>query len=79
MSDAFGHPSARNGLSIITSAGAINSWTRKILMLSDDAVASVSELACRVLGYTLNETVILLMLGTETFHFSIHKTMTEVA
>ncbi|MBY3246108.1 hypothetical protein HFO16_32875 [Rhizobium laguerreae] len=78
MSEAFVNPLARNGPSVINSARAIKSWARKLLLLPDEAVVSVSELACHVPGCPPKEIVILVMQGTETVQASIHKPMREV-
>ncbi|MEH7840057.1 hypothetical protein V7796_31475 [Rhizobium laguerreae] len=78
MSEAFVNPLARNGPSVISSARAIKSWARKLLLLPDEAVVSVSELACHVPGCPPKEIVILVMQGTETVQASIHKPMREV-
>ncbi|MBY3125481.1 hypothetical protein [Rhizobium laguerreae] len=79
MSEAVLNPLARNGPSVINSARAIKSWVRKLLALSDDAIVSVSELACHVPGCPPKETVILVMQGPETVQASVHKPMKEVA
>lgn len=78
MSQAFVNPLARNGPSVINSARAIKFWARKLLSLPDEAVVSVSELACHVPGCPPKETVILVMQGTETVEGSIHKPMKDV-
>ncbi|RVI99009.1 hypothetical protein CN193_21940 [Sinorhizobium meliloti] len=78
MNEAFVNPLARNGLSIINSARAIKSWARDRLSLPDDAVVSVSELACHVPGCPPKETVILVVQGTETVQASVHKPMKDV-
>ncbi|MFW8641977.1 hypothetical protein ACOJBO_00710 [Rhizobium beringeri] len=78
MSEAFVNPLARNGPSVISSARAIKAWARKRLSLPDEAVVSVSELACHVPGCPPKETVILVMQGTETVQVSIHKAMMDV-
>ncbi|MCC2609462.1 hypothetical protein ABK249_15205 [Neorhizobium sp. Rsf11] len=78
MSEAFVNQLARNGPSVINSVRTIKSWARKLLSLRDEAVVSVSELACHVPGCPLRETVILVMQGTETAHASIHKAMMDV-
>lgn len=78
MSEAFVNPLARNGLSVINSARAIKSWARDRLALPEDAVVSVSELACHVAGCPPKETVILVMQGAETVQGSIHMAMTDV-
>lgn len=78
MSEAFVNPLARNGSSVINSARAIKSWARQLLKVPDDAVVSVSELACHVPGCPPKETVILVMQGTETVQASIHKPMMDV-
>ena len=52
MSPPFVNPLARNGPVVINSARAIKSWVRELLALSDDAVVSVSELACHVPGWS---------------------------
>ena len=78
MSETFVNPLARNGPSVINSARAIKSWMHTLLSLSEDAVVSVSELACHVPGCPPKETVILVMQGTETVQVSIHKPMTDV-
>ncbi|RXT29780.1 hypothetical protein B5P46_01500 [Rhizobium leguminosarum] len=78
MSEAFVNPLERNGPSVVTSARAIKFWARKLLLLPDDAVVSVSELACHVPGCPPKETVILVMQGTETVQASVHKPMTDV-
>ncbi|UXN57495.1 hypothetical protein [Phyllobacterium zundukense] len=78
MSEAFVNPLARNGPSVINSARAIKSWTRKLLSLPDEAVVSVSELACHVPGCPPRETVVLVMQGTETVQVSVHQPMKDV-
>jgi len=78
MSEAFVNPLARNGPSVINSARAIKSWVRKLLTLPDEAVVSVSELACHVPGCPPKETVILVMQGTETVQASVRKSMKGV-
>jgi hypothetical protein len=78
VSGAFVNPLAPNGPSIINNARAIKSWARKLLALPDDAVVSVSELACHMPGCPPKETVILVMQGTETVQASVHKPMKEV-
>lgn len=78
MSAAFVNPLAPNDPSVINSARAIKSWVRAVRTLPDEAVVSVSELACHVPGCPPKETVILVMLGTETVQVSIHKPMTDV-
>jgi len=78
MSEAFVNPLARNGPSVINSARAIKSCVRKLLALQDEAIVSVSELACHVPGCPPKETVILVMRGMETVQASIHKPMTDV-
>ncbi|MBY5639349.1 hypothetical protein HFO39_32115 [Rhizobium leguminosarum] len=77
MSEAFVNPLARNGPSVINSARAIKTWARKLLSLPDDAVVSVSELACHVPGCPPKETVILVMHDAETVQASIHKPMKD--
>lgn len=77
MSEAFVNPLARNGHTVINSARAIKSWARKLLALPDDAVVSVSELACHVPGCPPRETVILVMQRTETVQASVHKPMKD--
>jgi hypothetical protein len=78
MSPPFVNPLARNGPSVINSARAIKSWVRELLALSDDAVVSVSELACHVPGCPPKETVILVMRGSETVQAAVHKAMEDV-
>jgi hypothetical protein len=78
MSEVFINPLARNGPSIISSARAIKSWAREVLTLPDEAVVSVSELACHVPGCPPRETVILVMQSGETVQVSIHKAMKDV-
>lgn len=78
MSEVFVNPLARNGPSVINSARAIKSWARQLLKVPDDAVVSVSELACHVPGCPPKETVILVMQGKETVQASIHKPMMDV-
>lgn len=78
MSEAFINPLARNRPSVIGSARDIKSWTRQLLGLPDDAIVSVSELACHVPGCPPKETVILVMQGGTTVQASIHKAMTDV-
>lgn len=78
MSEAFVNPLARNGSSVINSARAIKTWVRTLLALSDDAVVSVSELACHVPGCPPKETVILVMQGRETVQASVHKPMKDM-
>jgi hypothetical protein len=78
MSEAFVNPLARNSPSVINSARAIKFWVRKLLKVPDDAVVSVSELACHVPGCPPKETVILVMQDAETAQASVHKAMTDV-
>ncbi|SES46903.1 hypothetical protein [Rhizobium sp. NFR03] len=78
MSEAFVNPLARNGPSVINSARAIKFWARTLLLLPDEAVVSVNELACHVPGCPPKETVILVMQGTETVQASVHKPMQDV-
>lgn len=78
MSPPFVNPLARNGPVVINSARAIKSWVRELLALSDDAVVSVSELACHVPGCPPKEIVILVMRGSETVQAAVHKAMEDV-
>ncbi|ATU95078.1 hypothetical protein [Phyllobacterium zundukense] len=78
MSEAFVNPLARNGPSVISSARSIKSWARELLTLPDEAVVSVSALACHVSGCPPRETVIFVMQGAETVQLSIHKAMQDV-
>ncbi|MDE3813326.1 hypothetical protein I7I49_24425 [Sinorhizobium meliloti] len=78
MSEAFVNPLAPNGPSVISSARSIKSWAREVLTLPDEAVVSVSELACHVPGCPPKETVILVMQGAGTIQVSIHKAMKDV-
>lgn len=78
MSEAFVNPLARNGKSVISTARSIKSWVRERLTLPDEAVVSVSELACHVPGCPPKETVILVMQGTQTVQASVHKQMKDV-
>ncbi|KKX25654.1 hypothetical protein [Rhizobium sp. LC145] len=78
MSEAFVNPLARNGPSVVSSARSIKLWARKLLSLPDEAVVSVSELACHVPGCPPKETVMLVMQGGRTMQVSIHKAMREV-
>lgn len=78
MSGAFVNPLARNAPSIITRARAIKSWARTLLTLPEEAVVSVSELACHVPGCPPREIVILVMQNGETVQVSIHKRMEDV-
>ncbi|RCS22874.1 hypothetical protein DUT91_15395 [Phyllobacterium salinisoli] len=78
MSGAFVNPLARNGPSVISHARGIKSWTREMLKLPDEAVVSVSELACHVAGCPPKETMILVMQGVETIQASIHKALQDV-
>lgn len=78
MSGAFVNPLARGGPSVVSSARSIKLWVREVLTMPDDAVVSVSELACHAPGCPPKETVILVMHGTETVQISIHKAMKDV-
>ncbi|NHT78539.1 hypothetical protein C8J35_111127 [Rhizobium sp. PP-F2F-G38] len=79
MSAAFVNPLARNGASVINSARSIKSWARQLLALPDEAVVTVSELACHVPGCPPKETVILVMQDTDMLQVSIHMAMKDVS
>ncbi len=63
---ALRQPAARKWSRCHQQARAIKSWVRELLALSDDAVLSVSELACHVPGCPLKEIVILVMRAAKT-------------
>lgn len=78
MSEGFVNPLARSGPSVIACARAIKAWAREIGAFPEDAVVSVSELACPVPGCAPKETVVLVMLRGDILQVSIHKALTEV-
>ncbi|MBT9370868.1 hypothetical protein [Rhizobium sp. CSW-27] len=79
MTPSFVNPLARKAGSVVDSVRSIKSWVRGQLALPEDTVVSVSELACHVPGCPPKETVILVMQGTATLQFSIHKALRDVA
>lgn len=59
--------------------GRVKAWVRATLRLPEDALVSVSELACHAEGCPPRETVILVMRGTERpTALRIHKAMPDV-
>ncbi|MCZ4093328.1 hypothetical protein [Sinorhizobium psoraleae] len=69
---------ARRTPAVVSRARAIKQWTREALMLCDDAVVSVNELACHLPGCPPKETVVLVMQGARTLQVSIHKAMQDL-
>lgn len=78
MSEAFVNPLSRCSPAVVTKAREIKNWTRKVFDLPEDAVVSVSELACHVPGCPPKETVVLMMVKAQTVQISIHKAMHDL-
>lgn len=78
MNSAFVNPLARNAVGVINSARSIKLWTREILLLPEETVVSVNELACHVPGCPPKETVVLVMRTEGTDQVSMHKAMQEI-
>jgi hypothetical protein len=79
MSGSFPNPLQRHGPGIVSKARLVKQWTREALVLDDEAIVSVSEVACALPGCPPRETIILVM-GAEraTRQVSIHRPLTEV-
>jgi hypothetical protein len=78
MSRAFVNPLARGTAGVVDGARAIKQWTRHRLVLPDEAVVSVNELACHLPGCPPKETVVLVMHDGKTVQASIHKVVQQV-
>lgn len=78
MSGGFANPLSRSAPGVVGKAKEIKIWTREVFDLPEDAVVSVSELACHVSGCPPKETVVLMMFQNETLQISVHKAMSEL-
>lgn len=78
MNGGFANPLSRSAPGVVGKAREIKTWTREVFDLPEDAVVSVSELACHVPGCPPKETVVLMMFRNETLQISVHKAMGEL-
>jgi len=78
MTHSFANPLSRRSAGVLSRAREIKTWARELSNLPDDAVVSVSELACHVPGCPPKETVVLLMHSDQTIQVSLHKAIVEI-
>ncbi len=78
MTGSFTNPLSRGSVSLLGKVREIKSWTRELFDLPDEAVVSVSELACHVPGCPPKETVVLMMFAGKTVQVSVHKAILDV-
>ncbi len=76
---ARANPLARSGSAIVSKARLLKHWTRELLVLREDEIVSVNEIACVQPDCPPKETVILVLSASgKTRQFSIHQALLDI-